>query len=222
MELVAITLARLTSLIQLSSWDPFGRTSTLEAIKTLASAFKFEVYPKSLPEINLAKGIEILEGKMGDIVIDKITVYANGIVIDTRSSTDNSETVLTAILDLIHKALGAQIKPARQTYTSQFNFRSEMNLLAMQPSIVKDIAEHLTERTSTDLKHPFTFQPTGLLFNADLSQARIPPTMFSIERLADMPFSENLYFSAAPLPTNEHIQVVEQFEASLLRLQSHV
>jgi hypothetical protein len=151
MELVAINLARLTSLIQLSSWDPFGRTSTLDAIKALASAFKFEVYPKSLPEINLAKGIEILEGKMGDIVIDKITVYANGIVIDTRSSTENSEKVLTAILDLIHKTLGAQIEPVRQTYTSQFTFRSEMNLLAMQPSIIKGIAERLTERTSAHI-----------------------------------------------------------------------
>lgn len=92
-----------------------------------------------------------------------------------------------------------------------------MNLLAMHPPIIKDIADLLTQRTSDDLKHVFTFQPTALLINADLSQTKIPPSVFSVERLAEHPFSEQLYFSSAPLRTDEHLTVLQQFEAAFLK-----
>jgi hypothetical protein len=71
------------------------------------------------------------------------------------------------------------------------------------------------------MKHPFIFEPTAILINADLSQAKIGPAIFSVERRADIPFSENIYFSSAPLRTSEHLDVVKEFEASLLGYVSY-
>ena len=38
---------------------------------------------------------------------------------------------------------------------------------------------------------------------------------FSIQRRDNTPFSENKYFSDAPLPTDTHIHLLEQFEKDL-------
>ena len=217
MELVAITLARVTTLLQLQTWDPYGRTSTVDALQMLAAAFTFSKYPKSLAEIDIQKGIELVDGRMRDIVIDKITIYVNGFIVDTRSSTENSEAIVATILKSIHSAFGAVISPERKTFTSQVIFRSDITLLALQPPILKDVSMRLTDTTSADLKHPFSFEPTGVIINADLSQSKIPPSPLTIERLADTPFSERLFSSTAPLRTNEHLEVLEQFEAALLQ-----
>jgi hypothetical protein len=139
----------------------------------------------------------------------------NGIVIETRSSTEDSEKVLNDLLDLAHEAFGATIKPARWTFASQLMFRSDMRLAALNPILPK-IAEILTKRASADLKHPFTFEPTTIMLNVDTAQVKTTPAVFSIERRAEIPFAENTYFSNAPLRTAEHIEILKSFEASIL------
>jgi hypothetical protein len=168
-----------------------------------------------LEDLNLQKGIELLEGRLGDIPIDRVSVFLNGIVIDTRSSTENSEKVLNDILTLAREAFGATIKPVRQSFVSQFIFRSDMRLAALSPLFPR-IADILSQRASADLKHPFSFEPTAILLNVDTSQTKAAPAIFSIERRAEIPFAENTYFSSAPLRSAEHIEIVKAFEASLL------
>jgi len=215
MELVSITLARVAALVQFQEWDPFGKALSLEAIATINRRYSFTKSPTKLEDLDPQKGIELVEGRLGDIRIDRLNVYLNGIVIDTRSSTENSEKVLTDILALAHEVFGATIKPVRQSFASQFIFRSDMRLAALNPVLPK-IAGVLSERASADLKHPFSFEPTAILFNVDTSQTKTPPVLLTIERRAEIPFAENTYFSSAPLRTAEHIEIVKEFETSLL------
>lgn len=49
--------------------------------------------------------------------------------------------------------------------------------------------------------------------------SKLPPLNtfeFTIERRAGRPFSENRYFSVAPLPTTSHLSLLEAFERRLL------
>jgi hypothetical protein len=214
MELVSITLARVVAMVQFQEWDPFGKALSLEAIAAISSRYSFTKHPTKLEELDPQKGIELVEGRLGDICIDRINVFLNGIVIDTRSSTESSEKVLNDILAFAYEVFGATIKPARQSFASQFIFRSDIHLAALNPILAK-IGAVLSERTSADLKHPFSFEPTAILINVDTAQTKTPPVMFTIERRAEIPFAENLYFSSAPLRTAEHIEIVKEFEASL-------
>lgn len=215
MELISITQARVVALIQAQQWDPLGRALTLEALAKLGNRYTFTKTPTKLEEIDLQKGVELQEGRLGEIRIDRIIIFMNGIVVDTRSSTDDSEKVLKDIIDLAYEAFGATIRPARQTFASQLVFRSDMHLVALNPVLPK-IADVLTQQTSADMKHLFTYEPTAVLFNVDTAQAKTPPAMLSIERRVDVPFDENTYFSQAPLRTAEHFEILEAFEAALL------
>ena len=58
------------------------------------------------------------------------------------------------------------------------------------------------------------FDVTGISFGADpISKAQHPP--FKLERDIQAPFEHNRYFSSAPLPTDEHLTLLEQLESLL-------
>ena len=215
MELIAITQARIAAMIQLHEWDPFGKALTLEALGTLGKRYSFAKVPTKLEDVDFQRGVELQEGRHREIRVDRIVIFLNAIVVDTRSSTEDSQVILNDLLELSRGTFGSGLKPARQTFASQLVFRSEMQLAKMNP-ILSRMAGVLSERTSSDLRHPFTVEPTAILLHVDTAQARTTPATFSIERRNEIPFAEKTYFSSAPLRTVEHVKLVEEFEAALL------
>jgi hypothetical protein len=215
MELLAIALARAAAFIEVQTWDPFGKATTLEAVQKLAEQYTFAVIPGKFADIDFQKGIELSGGRFGDIVIDKLSIFINGILIDTRSSTEDAERVLYDLLEIARKVFGAVVRPQRMYFVSQLIFRSPLRLGLLNP-VLQKVADRLSESVSADMRHSFDFEPTAVLINADLSQTKIAPGMFSLERRADIPFEENTYFSNAPLRTGAHIALVEELEKNLI------
>jgi hypothetical protein len=59
------------------------------------------------------------------------------------------------------------------------------------------------------------FEPTAILMGTDASQRKVVPGRFSLERKAGSPFKENIYFSAAPLQTAAHLELLQSIETTL-------
>ena len=68
---------------------------------------------------------------------------------------------------------------------------------------------------SHDFRQAITFEPSLVAVDADLSQIKLNPSPFTIERRLDTPFFENTYFSVAPVRTADHFELIQQFEAEL-------
>jgi hypothetical protein len=213
MELIAVTLARLACFFELQGLDPFGKTADLQAIKELAKRYSFEKWPQTFAELDLAKGIELSAGTCNGINVDKISLYTNGIAVDTRSSTDDCESVLNDLFGAATEMLGAKIKPYRRMFVSQLVFQSEMRLTALNP-VLQKIVDRLNTYVSADLEQPFVFD-SNVVMNADLSQTKLTPGAFTIERRADAPFKAKTYFSSAPLRTSVHLELLQEFEDAL-------
>ena len=57
------------------------------------------------------------------------------------------------------------------------------------------------------------FRPVGLSFAPDMTLiAGLKPTAFRVERKNGVGFDTNHYYSSAPLPTVEHMRVLERLE----------
>jgi hypothetical protein len=214
MELIAINLARIIAFVEILSFDPKGAATAPESSKNLAERYSFTKVPQTPEEMDFQKGAHYLAGRFEEIAIDQITLYHNGLVIDTRSSTDNSERILQDILALARERSGVSIAPTKKYPLSQIIFRSDLKLALLNP-ILQPIADRLSSRTSSYLNHPVLFEPTAVLLGPDVSQIKNAPSVFSIERRTDAAFKENTYFSSAPLPTSEHLKLIEEVESSL-------
>jgi hypothetical protein len=215
MELLGISLARVVAFLEVPAADPAGGSSMPESIGKVAARYSFLKAPQALEEMNFEKGIEFSVGTLGSINIDKMTLFGNGIVVDTRSSTKDCAVVVQDFLDFVHESFGAVIQPTRQMTLSNIIFQSEMKLANVHP-ILAHIAELIAASVSRDFGQSVVVEPSALHIGADLSQIKLQPSAFTIERRADTPFSANTYFSAAPLGTEEHLKALSEVESALL------
>ena len=138
----------------------------------------------------------------------------NGIVVDTRSSTDDSEKVLNDILALTQEAFGAVIKPARD-FVSQIMFHSNVRLAALNP-IFRKITDILTQRASADLKHTFAFEPAATPLQCRYIPGQDRPSNVLNRAASRYPLCRKHLFLQRPLRTAEHLDVLKAFEDSLL------
>jgi hypothetical protein len=215
MEFISTVLARSAFLVEIEALDPFGKRTAAEAVAEIKQRYNFAFIPEAGRSIDNDKGLEFSSGRLKDVVIDKLTIFQNGIVVDTRSTTENAESVASDFIAACKEALGAKVGVERKHVTSQVTFRSDFKLTEMNP-VLQEICEAINLFVSTGMKQAYTVEPVGILFNADATQTRFMPSKFTIERRADVPFFENTYFSSAPLPTRIHWELLEKFEKSLL------
>ncbi len=164
--------------------------------------------------MDLQKGITFAEGMLGDIVIVTLQIFQNGVIVDTRSSTDNSMRVFDDLLQFAKEKNGATVVRRRYHLTSQVTFQSNFKLSLINP-FLQPIADRLSSQLSETLDHPILFEPTAIMIGPQTWSMKIVPNSFTIERRAETPFSENTYFSSAPLATKEHIRLIEDIEQAL-------
>jgi hypothetical protein len=101
----------------------------------------------------------------------------------------------------------------RKTYVSQLTFFTDL-LDSLHPALSK-LGQRLTTRVPQFYGQPLVYMPVTMSVGYDPLTIKAGPSAFTIERPADTLFSENKYFSTAPLPTDEHIAMLEAFEVDV-------
>ena len=217
MQLASVLLARATAWIEPVDLNPKGTAFYPDLAKALVARYNFLDFPRNPADFDETKGVRFAFGKSGDAVIDQVVVYAYGIVLDTRVSTAESQRLLEEALRWASKELGLLYQPSmikRWQYASQLTFYSDVGLTPncrAFRNLAENVKKSVSEVTGEDLNHELT----GVLVDYDQLDRKHPLGRFSIQRRDNTPFSENKYFSDAPLPTDVHLRILEQFEADL-------
>jgi len=217
MELAAIHQARALAFVEPIDLNPKGRVFYPDLVKAIVARYNFQKFPQKIEELDETKGVTFGEGRLGHTVIDEFIIYAYGLLLGTRVSTQESRRLLEEAIDWGSKELGLVKKPVpRWLYASQITFHSKAPLTNAGVGIqqlASGIAKSVEETTGENLK----YELTALFVDFDQLTRKHPLGRFSIQRRDNTPFSENKYFSDAPLQTDVHIKLVEQFEAAILQ-----
>ena len=219
MQLSAIVLARYLGFVETFDLNPFGRVFFPEIIPALVKRCNFQKFPTGYDDLDEQKGIEFLEGKWGEITIDRLAIYRNGISVDTRSSTADSEKILEETLVWASKEFGITYHPGmikRKGYVSNLTFYSEVPLLRGLNSALTKLSARVGKATGQIVGENFSYEPIGVSVHHDFISVRQPVATFAIHRRIETPFSENKYFSEAPLPTDLHLTLLQEFENDLV------
>jgi hypothetical protein len=183
--------------------------------QALVERYGFQKFPQTLEEFDLSKGIEFLSGVSNGVGIGKFVIWPNILVLETRVSTDASKEILESILVWATEKFSLRYVPGdikRFAYISDVTFNSDESLLIFDP-VLNWLSHQVSDALTEIWQEPVEYLPTSLKIGHDpvLRQAGIAP--FSIERRGTARFSENKYFSEAPLPTDLHIKLLDEFEA---------
>jgi hypothetical protein len=218
MELSSIILARVFTFFQVNELDPRNRISPFDLTALLVEKYGFRVYPREIKDYDFDKGVDYMLGKFDDgTLIGRVTQFSNGLAVETGSSTDDSEKVLDGMLAWGAQALGLNYKPEmtrRRGYVSQVAFKTDVALDGLNP-ILRMLAERITKRVAEAEGVSVPFETTAVVINFDALNTKLPVGVFEIARRENVPFSDNTYFSQAPIPTEEHLQLLADLEAAL-------
>lgn len=209
-----VLLARTLAYIDVLSLNPGGKVFFPALVRSLVEKYGFLKFPQTLEEMDLAKGIEFLAGKAGNQPIQKFAIWNSLVTVETVSGTDESKMVIDQILDWGKQNFGLLYTPdsvKRFAYISDIAFSSDAPILQLNPA-TEALTKALEEAMADIWKEPFTYQPLGLKIGHDPVSRPFNIAPFSIERKGDANFSENRYFSEAPLPTQLHLKLLEDFE----------
>jgi hypothetical protein len=216
MRLLAVSLARVTAFTEIYEWNPQNRIPFHEFSQAFVDRYGFLKFPRDLEDYDLQKGTVYGAGKLNAITIDTVTLFMKGIVIDTRSSTNDAEHILMDMADWAEQLFGIEHSPeriSRKVFLSELSFYSEALFGLFNPHLER-LVTRLGEVVSSYAREPQRFEPFGFSFSSD-PPTRLGTLNLRIERLAGNPFWEKKYFSSAPLPTNEHLSFLSEFESVL-------
>jgi hypothetical protein len=222
-QLSAVVLARTLAFIEFYDLNSKGKLFWPEVIKGLAERYKFQRLPKR--EEYDKEGVIFEEGKFGNKVITNLTFYDSLIKLETRSSTSDSKQLIEEMLQWGVAKFDINYKPGlikRWGYVSAVTFHSDVPILSAASRPLVDLAANVGAALTDIWQEPIEYFPAGLSVGYDPMARKNPIAAFTILHRAETRFSENKYFSEAPLPTDMHIAFLEQFENGVIeRLRVH-
>jgi hypothetical protein len=218
MELMNVVKARAIWLFDSSDLNPRGKSLFPNLVDWLKDTYNFSKVPSSKTDYDETKALAFLDGKFqvreGTFVGVDLRMYTDGFIADTRSSTDDSDAFLNAALQAVVREFdlvpGAE-KTRRTTYGSEIVVRCDRPLISLNPRL-RDVCLRLSNTLGIQGKN--SFDMFGFTCAIDPS-VPLPVQPFRFERKLNTPFSENRYYSAAPLRTKDHLEILNELESLL-------
>ena len=224
MELLNIITARSIWLFPVQDLNPQGRAVESDLIGWLKATYHFQKYPSSPLDFDPESKTLMFKGgkfKSGDdenneeryITVD-LAIYTDGLVANTRSSTENTDHFLDEAIRSAVKSLNLVYpeKIRKKLYYSEMDVRLDRPMHSLNPKLEK-LADTIS--SSQGDANSTTFEFSGVSFLPD-PKAHVAVSAFSIERKVNTEWSENRYYSKAPLQTNAHLKLLKEFEELLV------
>ncbi len=219
MELLNVLKAQSVWLFDANDLNPRGKHIFPDLIEWLKDRYEFQQAPKSPDDLDETKGLAFKQGSFPlgkDLVTVEATIYTDGLIANTWSSTRATDLFLEDALSNAAKEFDLKYPASlvrSKTHLSELTIRMDGSLSKLNPKL-----ESFADRLSRVHGHKGAtpFEVGGISFWSDVSSVALKFAPFALERKANTPFSENRYYSKAPLHTDEHVELLGDFERIMI------
>jgi hypothetical protein len=152
------------------------------------------------------------------VAIETFQILAAGVLVATRTNTKDSDFIADDILDwaATHFDLAFDDLRPDRARMSQIDFRFDRSIPELFPQF-RRVGERISEGVAAFFEFQPPFELTGLQFYFDKHKfPTFAPPALRIDRRDGVPFDQNVYWSEAPLRTDDHLAVLAEFERACL------
>lgn len=217
MEIRQIILARV---LQMTRTPPGKAEYYPDLIPKIRERYQFAIVPKNedLVPSDPPKGAEFKIGKLEidgrTIVINVFTVFSDGLVVDTTTSTDDADLFLSDLTQWAREAIPNITPTGPRYYLNQMEVQTtaslENYLLPLLP-----IGEKISTLLSSYMTETPSYQLSTVALHFDQLGKSLPlPGAFSLERRANVAYARNVWFVQAPLKTGDHVALLLDLEGN--------
>lgn len=187
----------------------------IHLVRAIVERYGFLNAPQSLEDFDLQKGITFHQGYIGGGTISSVSFYNNGIRVESQEGTGVADMFMDDVVGWMTFEAGVGLTPTHdglRIYTSAMEVELGM-AFAEKFSLVSGIGQLIGQRVKGYGGPDTAYETTGLMMWSHLQNQG--PAQFRLERRVDTPFPANVYFSSAPLTTDDHLAVLSACEVTL-------
>lgn len=220
MKLVALEGGRLLDLVAIEEFRPAAGLYWPDLIQAMIDRYKFGIGPKELTEA-IKSGVKFEHGKLvsddDTKLIKEFSIYTDGLIVET-SDTDTADLVLDDFFAWATNTfkLRERQNQVQRTYTSAviIEFAKEIEpALGKLEKVVGMLSAALKDSYGWDYK----YNVSRLAYSVDPEEIpHLRNTQFVLERRINVNYSENRYYSIAPIRTRDHLKLLTAIETELL------
>ncbi|MFH0809922.1 MAG: hypothetical protein V2A77_05575 [Pseudomonadota bacterium] len=217
MKLLSIGVSRSLWVLPLIDLNPQGK-SLYNIMTPLVERYGFLKHPQSAEDFDTQKGIDFRQGTFvndkGSAITVDLVILEHAVVAETRSSTEDGDAFLSDLLLWLsteHGLVPYDGLVRFRGYVSELYFAMEKSLSQINPAL-----RGLQDFLSAGVFASPQYETIGLTLWVEQGAGGVlRPGPLRIERAEGFRFSENRYYSSAPLPTQKHLNALEMFESML-------
>jgi len=216
MKILFVGLARAIWLFDFAAINPSGK-SLQGVIEELAKRYNFGKAPSSIIDLAEKNSLAFTAGTFTnskDIpTLVSLNMYNDGFVADTMSSSNDSDDFLRDLIGWMVSECGLKAPTTvRAGYVSQIDFECEVPLSKINPHLDEftKVLEQIAKPADGKVRR---FDLGAIHFWTEDATVTGAPAIVKFERKLNAPFSANHYFSQAPVETEVHVALIEEFEA---------
>ena len=221
MELLNVIRARAVWLIYIQDMNPRGRNINPYIIDWLKNKYRFLKCPSSIYERNESGALVFSDGtfqsqSLADISVD-LAIYNDGFIADTRSSTKDTELFIEDALYSLVNDFGLVYRQEmlrKKLYVSELTLRTKYTVNNINPRM-QEFIRKISSMIGADNPGFMEFSSLGIWWDPASPNGQ---SNFQFERTVGIPFSEQRYYSRAPLHTEDHLHLLDEFEELLVSL----
>ena len=217
MKLASIAQARSIWLFPLIEFNPNG-LSLMPCFHFLLEKYKFLKFPTG-EELRTQQQYKFEDGSFtgpdGQQLWVNLSVYFDGIVVDTRLSTEDSDHFIHDVLTALSQQFGFvpyEKIMRKKGYSSEVYVEMEKGFSFINPRL-ESFLQELQTNAATD--NSVKFEMAGIAFQQDSAKLN-GSYPFKLERALNAPYKDNRYYSVAPMSTHRHLGMLEKLESILV------
>ena len=211
MEMISVNKSSVLKLCLLTKVDGYIHTPAL--IDIVRTRFNFEQIPDKSDDLN--RGIEFLNGAIDGVTVEKLGLYSDGVILESRSPTKSLDLAFAELTAWAETDLGLKMIETHnisKLYESDITVHSDGNIVNLGrriEKICKLLSAGLMKISNIDA------DPTSVGFSISPDINKLPglkPSAFRVDRQAGADFARNLFRSGAPLTTDLHLELLQELE----------
>jgi hypothetical protein len=217
MELLNVLKAQSTWLFDVNDLNPRGKFFLPEMLDWFRERYNFLKAPSSVTDLDETKGLAFKHGSFhlgSDQLVVEVTIYNDGLLANSYSSTQATDIFLDDALCTAAQEFQLNYRDTMIRYKhhlSEVTARFDHSLMQLTPKLTA-----FAEKITAVHEHHRIFEFTGILWGPDNSESAFKTPSFIVERKVGAPFSENRYYSKAPLHTDQHLALLGELDNLLV------
>ena len=223
MKLAAVIKARTLAFLDIHELNRGGAIRFADIVPKIVDRYGFLAFPEKFEDFDFAeKGVVFHSGRLSDVVIDKLKIFSGVLYVETLSSTDDSQRVIIDMMTWGRDELGftsGEEIIRNWAYVSQITFFSSLSMIRAASSPLDKLAAKTGAEVSKIFNETIVYHPLSITIGHDPSSRRNTVSSFLIQQRASVPFEDNKFFSEAPLPTQIHLQFLNELENDCVQMR---